>query len=65
MTGTVLEDTVMGEGCRVVGSRIKGCVIGPCSFIDSGCDLQVGGRRGHGRARHAGGVEVGCAPAVV
>jgi len=44
MTDTFLEDCMLGDGCRVTGSTLRGCVIGSCSFIDRGCDLQVRGR---------------------
>lgn len=40
MTDTFLEDCMLGDGCRVTGSTLRGCVIGSCSFIDRGCDLQ-------------------------
>jgi len=41
LTDSSVHQTLIGEGCRVMGSSLRGCVIGACSFIDSGCDIQV------------------------
>lgn len=38
---TRIEHTMMGEGCRVVGSSLRSCVVGACTYIDHGCDIQV------------------------
>lgn len=31
----------MGDGSRVAGSSLSGCVMGSCTYIDRGCDIQV------------------------
>ncbi|GBF92767.1 ADP-glucose pyrophosphorylase large subunit [Raphidocelis subcapitata] len=40
MTGSTIEDCLVGDGCRVQGSVLRGCVLGPCTYVDAGCDLQ-------------------------
>ncbi|GBF96687.1 glucose-1-phosphate adenylyltransferase [Raphidocelis subcapitata] len=40
MTDTTLEDCLLGDGCRVIGSTLRSCVVGSCTYIDRGCDLQ-------------------------
>lgn len=37
---TIIEDSLMGDGCKVYDSRLKGCVVGTCTFIDKGCNLE-------------------------
>ena len=41
VTDSTLKHTLLGEGCRVLGSRLASCVLGPNSFVDRGCDLEV------------------------
>lgn len=41
MTDSSIQECLLGDGSRVTGSSLRGCVIGSCTFIDRGCDLQV------------------------
>jgi hypothetical protein len=42
VTDSTIHDCLLGDGSRVVGSSLRGCVIGPMTFIDRGCELVVG-----------------------
>jgi hypothetical protein len=49
MTDSTIQDTLLGDGSRVIGSSLRGCVVGSCTYVDHGCDIQVGWEGGGGR----------------
>ena len=40
LTDSSVRDTLLGDGCRVIGARLRGCVVGSCTYIDRGADLE-------------------------
>ncbi|KAI8475062.1 MAG: nucleotide-diphospho-sugar transferase [Monoraphidium minutum] len=40
LTDSTLEDCMLGDGCRIIGATLRGCVLGSCSFVDRGADIQ-------------------------
>lgn len=35
-----MENTLLGDGCQLRGSRITNAVLGTNCFVDHGCDIQ-------------------------
>lgn len=40
MHGSDIDDSLVADGCRVLDSTLKGCVLGSCTYIDHGCTIE-------------------------